>query len=408
LKTSLQVMVEKSVNNQFTVNALIEYVFLYLSNKNKHMPITRSVSNAAELQQAFDDLATSDLSSISIIEDITTDKTLVIPITEQSNGKIFCLHGNGATIKEAAGVTLPSLLSRMPTNQTDALNVAQSKSWIIENLCFQGGDTGLLLGATFASRLNSLHFLQQRVNGFWGQFNMGGTMNNCRATNPKKGSGFLIDIGRWTGATNQNAQSNHFRANDSRVDADVETLSCFTVNGSSGVVIDHCIVEGVAPKATQTQYPMYLVMFDAMGSPNVKDFNMFRTHIETKAIKAMIKIKANGGYVNIDGLYPQYGGVLVDAEAAVYTHGYISRIANTNVADPNVPAGQAKLMFTNSPTSNAFVWAFDEMPAEYNVNVQDKWTNGKLPAYYFVEKFGQQKQFQYSDFLMNGKKPVTA
>jgi hypothetical protein len=183
------------------------------------------------------------------------------------------------------------------------------------------------------------------------------TIDNCFATNCV--SGWIVDKGNWSGASNSNSQSNHTTIKSCRYFGNGNVA--IGIYAASGCVIEDCIIEGTSVRVG--------IDVDGNSSTVVKDITIRNTHFEcvSGATEAFIKIRLGGGIATIDKVFGQYASILIDAGA---TSGYL------NVVLSNVPywvfkggkafnnAGNVSWVFlyndnplyTNTPSTTVPTW----------------------------------------------------
>lgn len=343
-----------------------------------------TVTNQLEFQQALNNASSIPRSCIEITNDvIELTSPLILPKSLNAMSKRFIINGNGATIRPAANVTLPALIQRLPTNQTEALNVMQSQAFHFNDIMFDGaGRTtiGLDLSCTYGASIENCSFKSCQT-GVHLRFALMTRVINCLA-NGISGTAFIADKGNWTGASSSNSQSNHTRFEQCRVFNVQGAYAAFAMYAASGMVLDQCISEGGQPN--------YHVFFDSQGSTVVKDFVMRNTHLESTATIAGIKLRLATGYATISDLYSQYDMVLIDAEAATgYPHVYVK----------NVPWLTGGTQFKTLGT--AVIWSFEEVYQADQLFTTGKWVGGVIPYYRYNEFFNQSKQIITNSMKVN-------
>ena len=349
------------------------------------MPANRvNVNNQSEFQTALNNASTLPRSCIEITNDlIELTSPLVLPKSLNTQSKKLIINGNGATIRPAAGVTLPALMQRVPANQSEALNVMQSQAFIIRDLMFDGRGTttiGLDLAATYASAIENCSFKSLQT-GLHLRFALMTRVVNC-LTNAISGTAFIADKGNWTSASNSNSQSNHTRFEQCRVFNANGAFAAFAMYAASGMVLDQCISEGGNPS--------YHIFFESQGSTVVKDLTVRNTHLESVATIAGIKLRLAGGYATLNDIYSQYDMVLIDAEAASgYPHLYVN----------NVPWLTGGTQFKTTGTN--VIWSFNEMFQGDQIFSTTRWVGGVVPYYRYSEFFNQSKQIITNSMRVN-------
>jgi hypothetical protein len=246
---------------------------------------------------------------IVLVGTITTGDILI----NKDNYKLT-INGYGAKWNFRSTST-KGLYRQTPVNNKEALDYYTTAQFIIEGVEFTG-NTGMIaldLGASYMSAYRDLKFNSFKT-AIHLRFALRTIIDNCMATNCM--NGFLVDIGNWPDAsyTSSNSQSNQTTISNSRVQYQIAGGSGNTaigVYGCSGVVVENCIVEGAKYKrAIEKDFKM---------CPNDKDFTARNLHLEgiygnagAGSGEAYIYIRLVG-VADIDGVYSQYSGCLVDA-----------------------------------------------------------------------------------------------
>lgn len=360
--------------------------YLYITVPTNNTLIT--VRTQQELFEACRAAETANITEIKIAAPIMyLDSGIRLPGKLFSQAKSLKITGAGVII--ARKDTIKALFYRMPKDQTEALNVYQSQNIYFEGFTMigrTGKETGILYAAGYGGGAFNCNF-ESLGTGVDFQFVLMGAVKQCLFTNCKN-YGIRFRNGQWPGAGLANAQSNSCRAEQDRVFNATGATAAISVEGASGVVLDQFISEGGSP--------MYHVYFDALTSSVVKDFTILRAHIEspTQTGGAGIRLKAEGGYVMIDGVFCQYAMTLVDARGCgSYPHIYVERVPWI------LPGTQFAMDGTNE------IWNFHDIIG-FTVTDAARWVGGVKPYYYSCMNYTQAPEWTYQGLKMNGKTPT--
>lgn len=275
--------------------------------------------------------------------------------------------GNGARLIASGANTV---IKRVPTDQTEALGTMIDLSVFISNLTFQGdgttaGQNGIDLGATYGSVIENCHFynLDRAIDL---KFCLLANVRNCRVSNCRT-SGFRAMVGDWTDATSAVAASNHTVFNQCRVYCANGMESGFYVGGSTGCVVDNCIVEGGNPTDN--------VKYDAQGSTNTVIFTVRNLHSENSPAGAVVRLIPNGGRMVVDTIYHQaINTILVDDTGTV----------GGSVIDIHVPYISVGSKFR----AGGSYWNMHYMGSLGQANMSDAgYWDGALPLFWTHKRF---------------------
>ena len=276
-------------------------------------------------------------------------------ITVEKYAKNFQIDGNYCNLISTG--TTDIITRPMPTNMTDANTMVELK-YTIKNITLTGTSTqvGINMQPSYGAYYQNVncYSLQESIHL---RFALRTTIDNCFATNCV--SGWIVDKGNWSGASNSNSQSNHTTIKSCRYFGNGNVA--IGIYAASGCVIEDCIIEGTSVRVG--------IDVDGNSSTVVKDITIRNTHFEcvSGATEAFIKIRLGGGIATIDKVFGQYASILIDAGA---TSGYL------NVVLSNVPywvfkggkafnnAGNVSWVFlyndnplyTNTPSTTVPTW----------------------------------------------------
>lgn len=360
--------------------------YLYITVPANNTLIT--VRTQQELFEAFRAAETANITEIKIAAPV-----MYLDSGIRVTGKIYNarknVHVYGNCVIYLRSDTIKAAFYRSPKDQTEALNVYQSQSITFDGLTIigkTGKETGILYSAGYGGGVFNCNF-ENLGTGVDFQFVLMGAVKQCLFTGCKN-YGIRFRNGQWTGAGLTNAQSNSCRGEQDRAFNATGATAAFSTEGASGVVWDQCISEG--------GNPLYHFNFDALTSSVVKDFTILRAHIEspTQTGGAGIRLKAEGGYVMIDGVFCQYAMTLVDARGCgSYPHIYVERVPWI------LPGTQFAMDGTNE------IWNFHDIIG-FTVTDAARWVGGVKPYYYSCMNYTQAPEWTYQGLKMNGKTPT--
>lgn len=196
-----------------------------------------------------------------------------------------------------------------PADNNDALLMTNAKM-SLRNIIIAAGtendnQVGVELGPSYNNTYDGVWVTAMRT-GIHLRFSLNTIIRNCQAFSVD--SGFIADMGNWSGASNSNSQSNVTTFEHCRVYCDDLTSVAFGVFAASGCRVNDCIVEGGGA--------INGIKYDALGSVNVYYFWVNNFHFECVygATNAAIKVKGLGGMFELNGAYGQYPAILLDVE----------------------------------------------------------------------------------------------
>jgi len=337
----------------------------------------RFVGTESELKLA---LADKSVTCINLYNDITLTSEANILNAFNNPARMLNIVGNGCSLIDGTATGLKYLIGRTFATQADA-DAAQSYAVNISKLGLIGnGKTGIGidLGSTYNSVIEQCSFTSLGT-GLWLRFALMTAVRNCMFTNNLT-NGAVSDMGNWTGASNSNSQSNHTRFEQCRVFAADNSNAGFKFFAVSGNLVEQCIVEG--GKVVNA------IDFDSNGSGVVKDFTIHLTHVETTCQNAIMKVRQDDGYVQVDKVFSQYKNVMVDATASAYPKIFVSNV-------PYLPTGSQFKW-----NSGGIRWVFNNMPSTFDASVATNWANGAAPSYSrqdYHDPNGQQPAIKLAD-----------
>jgi hypothetical protein len=326
---------------------------------------TRWVTNEAEFRAAFAD---ANIRSIHLANNIT----LTQPVTINPNyTKMLELEGHGFSITSAT-----TIFSRKYASLT-AANSGIDMQFRIRNVEFistsnRGADC-IDLEANYGARIEGCRFSNFR-SAFKGGWTMGTIIDQCYFW--ENNISIELDYARFTGGSNSASQSNHSIIRDCKFRHSAGQFGAIKATAVSGLVIDHCIFEGVQAG------PQYEIYFDDNSSTVVKEFTVKGCHIEQVPSVAAVHVRLKDGYANIDTVFSQYDCTLISFDSAAYAKMIVH----------NVPFLTTNTKFNNINGAGRWFWV--NPPATFNPEDATKWittppvnqgvmswnTNGQTPT----------------------------
>jgi hypothetical protein len=329
---------------------------------NQTIGKTRFVTTKAALISAVSGFGNGTVTSVYVCNDIGLTSPLVIPKVVATKAKKVCIYLNGNALIDSSLSGLPYMIGRTTNSQDSALNVMQDVSVIIRDGELIGKGTGIALdiAATYGTILEGVD-VTNFYEGVHLRFCLMASVRNSLATNIRNES-YIADRGNWIGAGLTNCQSNSTRFEQCRAFSYDGAKAAFSAYDASGIIWEQCISEG-----GNTQYGWF---FDGMDSPVVKDGLIHMGHSENTPSVAHIKSSIADGVFQVDGLFHQYAGVVLDANSSSgYPH-FLVR---------NIPYMVTGSTFKSNGTGT--IYSFDEMPSAWNALSTPNWTGGAVPYY---------------------------
>lgn len=331
----------------------------------------RWVSNVTELNSAWAGVSNGTVRSIHLAADITLTQSLVIPA---NYSRILEIDGHGAKLIVPNGMTG---IKRAYASLNEA-NSGIDTQLRITNVIFESTTSGTIaidVHATYGSRIQGCRFynFSTAIKCGW---MMGTIIDQCYFW--ENNISIDLDWARFTGGSSSASQSNHSIVRDCKFRHSAGQFGAIKATAVSGLVIDHCIFEGVEAG------PQYEVYFDDNGSTVVKEFTVRGCHIEQKPSTAGIYVRLKDGYANIDTVFSQYDCNLI----AFNSEGYGKMIVS------NIPYLTSGTKFNNMNTSGR--WKFVNPPATFLGTDATKWVSA-IPTYLAIEGWdtnGQKAYFQ--------------
>ena len=324
----------------------------------------RWVTTWAELSNA---IATSTVRSIHLAADITAGGKWRIPA---SYNRILEIDGHGYRI------TVPSSIDTFLVRSYASLSEANAgidMQLRVKNVEFVGANNvGIAVQAMYGAKIEGCRFSNFKT-AYYGGWTMGTIIEQCFFW--ENNISIDLDYARFSGGSNSASQSNHSVIRDCKFRHSSGQFAAIKATAVSGLVIDHCIMEGVQAG------PQYEVYFDDNGSTVVKDFTMTNCHIEQQQSVASVYIRLKDGYAYVSKVFSQYDCNLVKFESAGYAKCVVSGI-------PYLTSGTK---FEN--VSSAGRWEFQDMPATFDPTVATWWkgTAPYMPALNSWQTSGQTK-----------------
>ena len=250
------------------------------------------------------------------------NKVLEIPKVYSSSGEHykFIISGNGCRIKAIANGSYTMMRRNIASNYAQSQTM-QDTAVKIQDFKFEGlgNDIALMVGPSYSSDISNIS-----VSGCNRAIHCAYTMNcnihGIETTNCEDSVGvILVDIDPSASYVSGATGANHTSISKCRLFGGNSTAIGIAVLGTSGVVIQDCIVEG--PGAWL--HPIY---FDSKDSGPVKYFECKNLHLEISATgtqnSAAIYVRPKGqatvtsgqGQVSISSIFGQYGKVLLEIE----------------------------------------------------------------------------------------------
>lgn len=312
--------------------------------------------------------------AIFVCKDIgATTAPFTIPPIINSRAKKPCIYLNGNALYDNSPNGLPVLITRSTTTQDSALNKMQDVAIIIRDgeLIGKGTGTALDLAATYGTVIEAVD-VTNFYDGDHLRFCLMAAVRNCIATNIRN-QAFIADTGNWVGASGSNSQSNSSRFEQCRVFHYDGADAAFVANAASGMIWEQDISEGGTSN--------YGWKIRGAGSTVVKDGLLHMGHSENTPKIAHVSADMPEGVFQLDGLFHQYPGVVLDATSSGgYPHFYVRNIPYM------VPASQFKI------GSNNCIMTFEEMPSTWDASQTTNWVGGITP-YYWQQKGMKQAPF---------------
>ena len=261
-----------------------------------------SVDNGPHLVAALNELSLTRGGLLVIPPgEYNIDTAAILPIF---TGGIVHIYGPGAVLKTDNAI---NIFDRTPTDNTNA-NAIINMRFKFEGIRFEGNNTtdqkGLYVNATYGSKLVDCTFANLDIGADMG-FALHTVVENCLGSQNETGFINLTNgVGKWTGASSTNSQSNKSVVHNCRDFAKAGADYSYRIHSSSGVKLQNITSEGANV--------VNAVDFDYGGSTVVKDFKCHDLHCENNPTDAVYRIRSGGGIINIDGLYTATADYLVD------------------------------------------------------------------------------------------------
>jgi hypothetical protein len=242
----------------------------------------------------------------------------VIQIANIGYNKQLIIYGNNCKFKG------DNIFNKAVADQTVA-GTAVSSAFRVYNADFfsTGYDSGTQVGtgihirASAHTEIIGCHFFGY-VNAFIIRFGLFSYVARNRYTSCTHGEFF--GFGDWTGATNANSQSNVVRSIQNRYFGPASnTLGRgFTFNACSDSRIEQSTIEGFGCQ--------YGIFFDSDASTVVMDFHIIGCHVEATNIYGSVIYWHGAGVLNIDTIYQQIPGRMLDVHSVGYPVIKIARL----------------------------------------------------------------------------------
>jgi len=210
--------------------------------------------------------------------------------------------------------TNAAMFDGLPTDDTEAQTLA-GRRFNIQGIRFIGDNgnqqIGFRLSCTYGSIIQDCTFFNCWI-GLSLVFCLKAKVINCFSSNGYRNFSVTSGIGLWTGATQNNSQSNCTIIDSCDSGMQTGSHSGYYFNACSECVIKNCIGEGYSS-------PDYIVYFDYGGANTVKSFTIDGLHLETTEVqKANIYCNVSGGVTDLRNLFPQYNGVLIEGYGGIF------------------------------------------------------------------------------------------
>lgn len=264
-------------------------------------------------------------------------------------------------------------------DQSQAANEATSNSYDIQHLILngKGKGTAIWLQAPYTN-----YIAKNKISGFdYGIrlnfcLNSVVEMNMCWGINEIEVS-FDTGEGLWSGANDNNSQSNNSSLNHHRSYGNGKMKAAVYVHNSSTIDITSGIFEGGGGD--------YAVWVDGKYSSFLKSIDINIMHIEQTYKKAAIFIEGKDGKYNVRQIYSQYPNTLIDAKST----GYIT----VNVTQSLYVHAQSKFAMSGTTKWEGVAWNFTDNCFSNSVStIKDaKWW--KSDATHFQPVFAPSWQF---------------
>jgi len=253
----------------------------------------------------------------------------------------------GTIIRTSSAITL---LSRNPSDQTNALNTIANNTLTIRNLTFQGsgssGQVGVSIGSTYGALVDNCYFVSLDK-GLIFRFGLKAVIRNCFFTDNVTES-IVLRHGDWAGASVINSQSNSSTVQSCRIYNRAGATSSIAVIATSDVSIRDSIIEGFNP--------VYGVFFDTLAAPVVKNIVIDVCHLECIPTASAFYFKGTGGTATVRSVFAQ--GTLSAGAYLIDNSQFHGSPMNVHVSDmPNIiGANPAGYVFRTAYPSQ---WSFD-------------------------------------------------
>lgn len=301
------------------------------------------VGTMAEFTQATADVKTR---AIYINNSFTASQRWTIA---PNYSNIFLIVGNGNNIT----VSCDTFIYRKYNSLSEA-NAGIDMQLRIDNLSFTGNGNNVcvFIEANYGAKYSGCRF---------SNFKTALDLRWCMETKIdqcffwENYIGINLDYARFSGGSNSASQSNHSTVIDCKFRSSSNHFAAIKATAVSGLVIDHCIFEGVQAG------PQYEVYFDDAGSTVVKDFTMRNCHIEQQQSVAGVYIRLNDGFAYVSSVFSQYDCNLIKFESTGYAKCIVQGI-------PYLTSGTK---FEN--VNSAGRWEFIDMPATFDPLIATNW-----------------------------------
>ena len=344
----------------------------------------RFVGTESELKSAVAGFGDGSVTSVYVTTDIGITSPIYIPKIVNTRAKKVCIYLNGNAIYDASASGLPYGIARLVTTQDSALNLMQDVSVIIRDgeLIGKGVGTAFDVASTYGTIVEGVDVTNWQ-DGYQLRFCLMAGVRNCLA-GAIRNEAFVANMGNWTGADGSNSQSNSTRFEQCRVFNYPNAKSAFSAYAASGIIYEQCISEG-----DNSQYGWYI---DGKSSSVVKDGLIHMGHSENTPSKAHVYVSLLEGVYQIDGLFHQYKGTLLDANSTGgYPHYYVRNIPYM------VTGSQFKV------NGNNCIMSFDELPSTYDCSSSANWVGGVVPYYLQQKGLNQSPYWIAPRLTINGK-----
>lgn len=270
-------------------------------------PAARYVNTFAELRQALQDANSYGTpSTVYIGSPFVITDSLPLPKRRMQ----FTIDGQGVplTVKTASGTAFYS----------DAASVTESDAiidfaprflnlWLIDpNKDTKGKGDAIRVTSTYGAVVNGCWF-----EGFARQIFMPRAMNytvtKCRGW-ACSGINCLITWRNIPGGTPSTTQPNLGRVTDNVWRVDSLATAALWIEGGSGQLVTHNVIEGGTDSHHGSRFGMYL---STSGSPNVKSLTAEDNHFEVIFAEAACVFEISDGSAFFNRNYWQYGGTIV-------------------------------------------------------------------------------------------------